>query len=292
MPLANTASLEEIESSSELYGFDSQGKDKNYSASSIYTLIRKIEGAKVLIYTYSSVVNEDITYNTSGYFFTNNNQAGPSLVTQLVFSKFNAEGEDNTSFFNIINLNKERLTFTITNPKGEAQTINFKVSGVTFIEDHVVLDVDKTSLFETDDFSNDVLYRAQIKEVGTVDPGLNPRASDLPDDLSDLEKETIRSKIGANKQLITDDSINLNPETGEISANVSNYSETFTVADSSTFTLAFEPTNFINTVVEGLDKLLRHEPYTYTSPNQISFDNPLVDGEKVRLTYERFIKQP
>jgi hypothetical protein len=88
----------------------------------------------------------------------------------------------------------------------------------------------------------------------------------------------------------SDSSITIDNVARTITANVSTYSQEFTYAASQSFTLDFEPTNFLGVYVQGVK--LHSTQYTYTAPNTLTINDTLESGDVIETIFERFIIQP
>jgi hypothetical protein len=143
-------------------------------------------------------------------------------------------------------------------------------------------------------FWQDMLHRVTLKRtdkimVGNVDSNdadyidvselLTPLTTD------DLAEGLINQYISS---LISDGTLAIDGNL--IRANLSSFEERFTwhTGDSTSFALAFTPTNILNIFING-SKLYSDSQFTVTLPNTINILSALADGDVVTIQYEHVI---
>ncbi len=105
-----------------------------------------------------------------------------------------------------------------------------------------------------------------------------------------LEALKVKGDTGDITVFTTDSSLYYDPETFEMRANISTYSQKFTwlTGQSKTRPLDFEPTNFLSVFRNGVET----EAYTFIPPTTFEFTGTLANNDVVKINFERFIIQP
>lgn len=122
---------------------DSEGskRTKTTEFRNLLTAINTANGVSVLNYTFSQVQNEDINFETPGYFFSSSNETNPALITKLFFNKLNIQGIDCTSLFEFI-VSNDAFGLRVTNSQDPNNIIIFKPTDITVNEAYLEIDAE------------------------------------------------------------------------------------------------------------------------------------------------------
>lgn len=304
MPLANNADEKEPSLGSFLYGFKEK-KDSLFSVLKLLNLIGPITSGSGLFKSSTAYRFSDSSLNqseqTPGHFSIEKNDQ--NVISKISINLEDLEGDIlDLDFLYLLSLTNQ-VAISVKNEKGYIVEY-FVVESSTQYNYYVDLVISKVKF--NNDFKLDELYSISVDLYNSIKKSdVNGNIISENEELivyDDSEVVKTITKTDGTVLPKTEGSVNLPffidstdtslfiDASGILKANVSIYEESFIYSGASTFTLSFEPTNFLGIFVNGVR--LQSTDYIYTSPGSLEVTKTLETDDKITVQYERFINQP